>query len=263
MKLGAAFGCEDILKPSFIAKKFYENNINVVEFMYDQQFNPKEIRAIREFNLDISIHCPTKELRLQHSFIDFFLKRPNFYFKKNMINKIEKSFLVAERLDATHYIMHGGTFPKGYSRFKRLRKKEKFIDSFIRDFKFLFLKAKDSGIKIVLESLTERNIFEEALDIRSVQKIFPWAGLCLDFAHSELTNQTNFLKKQKIDHVHVSDNDLKNDFHLPIGGGSLNFVKLFTILKNQNFNGKIIAECLSIEDTISSFNRLKGKSNLF
>jgi len=257
MKLGIAICGEKVPTPSEATKEFYKQGIKTVELGYNEKFTSQEIKRIKNFDLDLSIHCPSQNLRLEFSVIRFFLNNPKFYFPKPQIKYIEKGFAIAEKLEATHYVMHGGVFPKGYFRFKSLRKRDKIVKSFIKSFQPLFLKSKDNGIKIVLENLTRGNLFSDISEIIAVKNKCPWLGFCLDFAHSELTNQTDLLKDLKIDHVHVSDNNLVNDSHIALGTGKMDFTKLKKILKEQKFNGKVLAECPHIKDAINSFKYLE------
>lgn len=255
MKFGVAAYGENSTH-SEIAEECYSHSIKTVELRYDERFNSKEVRRIKDFDLDLSIHCH-KNLRLDYSMIRFILNSPKFYFTKSHIKNIENGFSVAEKLEATHYVMHGGIFPKGYFRFKRLKRRDKFVDAFIKTFKPLFIKAKDTGIRVVLENLTKGNLFSDYSDIMNIQNEHPWLGFCFDFAHSELTHQTDFLKKLKIDHMHVSDNNLITDSHLILGKGKIELIKLKEILEKQKFNGKILAECSDVKDAIRSFEYLK------
>lgn len=251
MKIGALAISEGI-KPSQTVEEVYKKGIHTIELLYNTNLTLEEIKRIKKLDLDISIHCPFKNMQLKYPPWSFIINKPRFYFERYKIKEFEKSFLAAEKLEATHYIMHGGGFPRGYSKFVRLRKKEKFLQALVTDLKPFFIKAKDLRIKVLLENLMPNNIFGEVSDILYIQEKFPWTGFCLDFAHSELTKQTDILKDFCIDHVHISDNDSKNDLHLPIGDGKLDFFKLFNILKNKNYKGKVICEDLNIPNAVKS-----------
>lgn len=256
MKIGA-LSFKEIATPSQIAQKFYDNDIKVIELGYSEDLISEEIKRIKQLGLDLSVHCLFRDLRLNYSLTSFILNMPYFYFKKEPLKNIEKGFLAAEKLEATHYILHGGVFPKGFFRFKRLRHEEKFLDVFIQEFKSLFIKAKDSKTKIVLENLPYGQIFSKVTHITKVIEQFPWIGFCFDFTHSELTKQTDLLNDLDIDYVHLSDNDFINDLHLSLGQGKLDFTKLFKILKDKRYDGKLIVECKTVSDAIESLEYLK------
>lgn len=255
MKIGVAVYEEDF--PSETAKEFYNKGIMAVELQYNEKFTAQEMNKLKNFDMDLSLHCPLKNLRFNCSMISFILNNPKFYFTKSQIRNIEEGFLVAEKLEATHYVMHGGVFSKGHFRFKRLQDKDKITKAFIKAFKPFFMRAKNSKVKVVLENLTRGNLFSDVSDIIQVREKFSWLGFCLDFGHSEIMRQTDLLKKLKIDYVHVSDNNFVTDSHLVIGKGKLDFTKLKKILAEQRFKGKVLAEGLNVKDAIDSFDYLR------
>lgn len=254
MKIGATVISED-MDPLQLAEEFHKKEVNIIELQYNKKFTEKKIKRIKELNLDISVHCPN--MRLKYPIWSFITKKPQLYFKRHQAKEFGKSLLVAEKLEATHYVMHGGGFPRGYSRFEWLKKKEKFPEVLTRDLKSFFMKAKDSGVKVLLENLMPFNIFGEISDIVYTQEKFPWTGFCLDFAHSELTKQTDTLKRFDIEHVHISDNDLINDSHLAIGEGKIDIFKLFKILRDKGYKRKIISEDQNISNAVKSVEKTK------
>lgn len=256
MKIGSSVMAP--IKPSCIVKSFYENNLNIIELEYNKMFTPEEIRKIKEFDMNISIHCPFRNLRIKYSLPSLILNMPRFYFGKSYIKMMDESLIAAKKLDATCCVIHGGGLPHGYHRFKKLRNREELLKALVKDLKPFFIKSKNLGIKVLLENLMFNNIFGKTSDIKYVQDKFPWLGFCLDFAHSELTMQTDELKIFHVDHVHVSDNDLKNDLHLPVGDGKMCFFKLFDTLKNMGYKGKIISEDVNIHNAVKSVKRLEG-----
>lgn len=260
MKFGVAICGEHVPKPSEAAEQFYNQGIKTVELGYNRMFTPEEVRKLKEFNIDFSIHCSIEGFRFKCFLPSILFGSPTFYIPKCVIREVERGFSVAQELEATHYVLHGGVFPKGYFRFKRLRNKVKLIEAFTKSFKPLFLKSKDCSVKIVLENLTKGNIFSEVSEIVAVKNKFPWLGFCLDFAHSELTRQTDSFKKMRIDHIHVSDNDMINDVHLQLGTGKMDFIKLKRIIEEQKFDGKLLAECPNVDNAINSLKYLEMHS---
>ena len=108
----------------------------------------------------------------------------------------------------------------------------------------------------MLENVYPCFIGGRVFDIKYIQKNIPFVGFCLDLAHSEIYNLTEELMKLNINHIHISDNNKKEDKHLKLGDGIINFKELFYKLNKLNYKGKIIIECNSLEDNIYSFKRL-------
>lgn len=257
MKLGVALCGEKVPKPLEATKELYNKGITTLELGYNRMFTPEEIKKLKEFDIDWSIHCPSHGLRFECFLPSLITGKVSFYFPKQQIREMEKGFSVAEQLEATHYVMHGGVFPKGYFRFKVLRQTDNLVQIFNKSLKNIFLKAKDTGVKIVLENLMRGNFFSDVYEIRKVLEEFPWIGFCLDFAHSELSHQTNVLRDLKIEHIHVSDNDRVIDNHLPLGKGKINLNILKGIIKEKGFKGKLLTECKNVNDSLESFAHLK------
>jgi sugar phosphate isomerase/epimerase len=123
----------------------------------------------------------------------------------------------------------------------------------------LFEKYSKAGLKILIENLyLKRRIGSEISDIIKIQKAIPKIGFCFDIAHSEVSGQTEeVLTKIKVDYVHATDNNLKDDEHKVIGQGKINFQEIFSRLKNKGFDGKVILENISFKDCRESANKLK------
>ena len=71
-------------------------------------------------------------------------------------------------------------------------------------------------------------------------------GVCLDWAH---VNVYGHEQKAWIDslgayikHMHINDNDLKDDLHLPIGDGKLNWEQFFAYYKKYFQNCSVLVE---------------------
>lgn len=95
----------------------------------------------------------------------------------------------------------------------------------------------------LLESYPEihiylENMFEDTPDILEViserLKNFPNYGVCLDWAHAGIYGgmPENWAKRlsEHVRHIHVNDNDLIQDLHLPVGRGKVdweNFAKCY------------------------------------
>lgn len=75
------------------------------------------------------------------------------------------------------------------------------------------------------------NMIKVVLDIGHANLIFP----------QEIENFLEKFKK-KLALIHVSDNHGKTDAHLPVGGGNINFKKVFRKIKQIKFNGPVIGE---------------------
>lgn len=89
-------------------------------------------------------------------------------------------------------------------------------------------------------------LIEKSHDVFEVSKNFKNLGLNLDTCHVEVSNE-NFSKvihkfKDKIFHTHISDCKNSIHYHLIPGYGEIDFVKIYSNLKEINYDGFLTAE---------------------
>jgi sugar phosphate isomerase/epimerase len=101
--------------------------------------------------------------------------------------------------------------------------------------------AKKQNIKLLLE-----NIISEGTRIDSLMNLLAeidpekTVGICLDLGHANIEGEILEILKQassRLDHIHVHDNNGKEDSHLCPGQGSIPWDKVLDILEDKEFNG--------------------------
>jgi len=114
-------------------------------------------------------------------------------------------------------------------------------------------KAHSLGLCLCLENMFPRTQWlvnpEEFEDILAK---FPMIHLLLDIGHAHIDNAggkkcLRFIEmfSGRIRHLHVSDNFGKEDQHLPIGAGIIDFSKVVKALKGIGYNDTITLEVFS------------------
>lgn len=251
MKIGCSTIYGLLTKPaSKVVLELIANGINTIELVYEYPhlYPEKEIKLIKG-QADYSMHCP---------FVCICFTYPNPLIRKPQIKLIEKSLRVAEKLEITHYVMHGGLTPSSYLIVEKPFKSDYFLDLFIKEFKQIFSRAIDCGIKIVLENLSPTQILGKPSDILYVKEKIPAIEFCFDIGHAEIYKQTAELLKLNIDYMHLHDNNLKRDEHLAIGKGKIKIKEILSKVIDKGFDGKIILECLTLKDCTNSVNKVKS-----
>lgn len=125
--------------------------------------------------------------------------------------------------------------------------------SFLRD---ICAYGRENGVLISLENLSET-----ATDLGPVFEAVPDLGLTLDVGHGQLLTATNtsfdIIKNlsASIRHIHLHDNrggrGVKDDLHLPIGDGIVDFHGIIHALAQMGYDGTMTLE-LEREDLLSS-----------
>jgi sugar phosphate isomerase/epimerase len=155
------------------------------------------------------------------------------------IAEIEKYFSFFMRLDVEFVTVHANWAPNIFSEKESLKFQ---IDTLKKMVKL----AKKYGIRLMYEPINTGNDTLKNVDI--ILKMVPDLSLHLDIGHANLfgRNPEDFIKKfhKKIKHIHLHDNDGKDDLHLPIRRGNINWEKLINVLK-KHYDGTITLEIFS------------------
>jgi sugar phosphate isomerase/epimerase len=111
-------------------------------------------------------------------------------------------------------------------------------------------KAAELGVILCIENMFPRCRFGvEVDDFRDIFSRFPALKLTLDTGHANIGSPRGkrimrFIEAfaDRIGHIHVSDNFGKEDNHLPIGSGTIQFAKILTALKKTGYDGTVTFE---------------------
>ena len=107
--------------------------------------------------------------------------------------------------------------------------------------------GRENGVLISLENLSET-----ATDLGPLLEAVPDLGLTLDVGHGQLLTDTNTSfdiienLSASIKHIHLHDNrggrGVKDDLHLPLGEGIIDFHGIFERLVKKGYNGTVTLE---------------------
>lgn len=99
------------------------------------------------------------------------------------------------------------------------------------------------------------NMFDEAPDVLTEfaerMSDCPNFGICLDYGHGAISNvsESEWIKNLApyIKHMHINDNDLKNDLHAPVGSGQLDWKRFTEEIKRYEINTTVLVEVTGVE----------------
>lgn len=109
--------------------------------------------------------------------------------------------------------------------------------------------AKPYGIQIMLEH-NPNKLLGKPEDIKMILDQASEVGFHFDVGHGFI-EMGNYIEeyltafKDKLCHVHVSDNEGKIDDHLPLGAGKINWKQIIKLLKKYNYDNTITLEVFS------------------
>jgi sugar phosphate isomerase/epimerase len=162
---------------------------------------------------------------------------------------MKKSLINAYKLEAKIWILHSGRFTPLTYFFP-----EKAWEAHNNSLLELSKEARNMGVGIAVENMlggyelfnspkNGRKILE---DVKSEN-----IGLCFDIGHANLLGDIDsFLEvfSNEIIHIHIHDNDGKEDSHLPVGEGSIKWKNFLDWLEKAKYKGWIVFENYDVSD---------------
>ncbi len=100
-----------------------------------------------------------------------------------------------------------------------------------------------SGVRLAIENLSDDEIIRR---VQELVKDIPFAGLCFDAGHNNVTKRDFSLIEdygQKLFALHIHDNDTSKDAHLIPYEGNINWKEFLSTVNNTPFEGSLMLEC--------------------
>jgi len=195
-----------------------------------------------------SVHAP---------FADINIASPSRCLLKAMVKRLEKSIQFAGFLEADVWVFHPG-LKTGISMFYP---EADWIQN-CKTAETLAKIAEKHGVRIAIENVPEPYPFL----MKSVEhfkrfysEVNSNIGLALDVGHANLNGQIElFLRTfpNKIVHIHAHDNGGKEDEHLGVGRGTVDWKRFAELLKEISYAKTVVVE--SMEHVQESVERLKA-----
>ena len=109
------------------------------------------------------------------------------------------------------------------------------------------------------------NMFDEAPDVlrELAEEMTEYNnfGVCLDYAHGAIsgTKAEVWMKELApfVKHMHINDNDLKNDLHAAIGEGQIDWKKFHQEIELYKVDASVLVEVSGIEKQVKSLEYMK------
>jgi len=203
----------------------------------------------KSYGLKYSVHAP---------FADINIASPSKPMLKAMLKRLEKSIAYASALNAYIWVFHPG-LKTGVSMFYPCMDWRQNL----KTIQLLFKISNDYGVKIAIENVPEPYPFliKRVEDfIKFYEEFNKDIGLVLDVGHANLNRQIeSFLETfaKRIVHIHVSDNDGKDDQHLGIGYGNIDWKNFANLLRKISYDKVVIAESVEhINESMQKLNQL-------
>jgi sugar phosphate isomerase/epimerase len=194
----------------------------------------QEIKA--SYELRYSVHAP---------FTDVNLSADDSHVRDAILERLETSIRWASELGEA-LVFH----PGNSTAVERVSPGSAW-DINLQSVRRLLRYAEECGVKALIENVPEpfpyvmKSVEHFA---RFFEEIGVEAGMVLDVAHANLRSEAlEFIRRfgDRIEHVHVSDNDGESDVHLRIGEGNIDWEETVKSLRESPFDGWVTIESYS------------------
>jgi len=230
-------------------------DMSYIEIIDDgfHELNSRRIKTLAEigksFSLKYSVHAP---------FSDINPASPSKTMLSATLKRLKKSIEYAHAIDAIVWVFHPGV-KTGISSFYPGRD---WLQN-TRSAETLFEIASDCGVRIAIENVPEPYPFlmKSVEDFgRFYAEVDADVGLVLDVGHANINGQTElFLTvfRDRIVHMHVSDNDGKSDQHLGLGYGTVNWERIAGLLRKNRYDKIVAVESIEhVEESVKKLRQL-------
>jgi len=196
---------------------------------------------LRERGLALTVHAP---------FMDLNAGATEPMVRQVTRHRYTQTFAAAERLGARLIVFHPGYDPWHYGNQVRQWQEQAldFWPEFLR-------RAEDNGIRLVLENIYDRSARLLCWLVQTLDH--PLFGHCFDIGHWALFGSQPldaWLRRlgDRLYHLHLHDNRGRNDDHLPLGQGKIDFTPLWAHLRTLGRQPTMTLEAHSVEHLLHS-----------
>lgn len=210
---------------------------NVVEVMDDGLHFLQSIEPLESHSFRYVFHAPSRGVNIAS------LLEP---IRKASVEVTLQCFTLAADLGST-VVVHPGYFAWEEERAAAVSQ----FSASLRDLKN---GARDLGVTFYLENMGNWNYF--LLRYPDELGLLDGVGLALDVGHAHLNHCLAGFLAHPIAHVHIHDNDGKEDSHSPVGSGSIDFTGVLDTIDREH--AVPIIEVDTLEGTTRSIAALEA-----
>lgn len=197
--------------------------------------------------------------------IDF--ATPYIHVRKGWIKEAKRKIDVANKLGIKllNFHSHAREIKPFYKRYR-----QDILKNFIVSLKEIITYAKSKNIQIMLENAVEKGEIASFKDFKFIADKISDLKIHLDIGHAFVSGGMRDVERyisyfrDRIVHLHMHDNHGKEDEHLPIGKGKINFARVVKLLKKINYDKTVTFEVFtSKRDAVKSREKIKKLWNKY
>ena len=218
----------------------FEYNDFFLPFILDDEEKKKEIIDFYK-----SIDRDRSEDTMHGAFLDVTLHSADDRIREVSELRVRQSMEIAKELGIRGVVFHTNMI----ANFKDAVYMKKWVDTNAAFYKKLLQEY--PGIYVFVENMFDFDP-DMILALAKEMENESYFGVCLDYAHATISKveakEWFEVLKPYIKHMHINDNDLKNDLHSALGTGKINYKELKELLECSGIEPSILVEVSKLED---------------
>jgi sugar phosphate isomerase/epimerase len=216
---------------------------DTIEVMDDGPHHIESSELLESYVVTFALHAPSRGVNIAS------VLEP---IRRASVEVTGHCFRIAAEVDA-HVIVHPGYFAWEEER-------EQATRQFIRSLSDLDNLAKEYSITYYFENMGNWNYF--FLRYPSELPLIGGTGLALDVGHAYLNKCLDAFLECPIRHVHIHDNDGKDDAHLPVGDGTIDFGRVMdAVIQNGAVPIIEVSSFTGVQDSITRLEQIARRSS--
>ena len=228
----------------------FEYNDFFLPFVLDDEEKKKEMIEFYK-----SIDRDRSEDTMHGAFLDVTLHSTDNRIREVSELRVRQSMEIAKELGIRGVVFHTNMI----ANFKDAVYMKKWVDTNAAFYKKLLQVY--PGIYVFVENMFDFDP-DMLLALAKEMEDESHFGICLDYAHATISKveakKWFEVLKPYIKHMHINDNDLKNDLHMAIGTGNINYKELKELLESCEIEPSILVEVSKLEDQEASLVYMKN-----
>lgn len=227
---------------------FEYNDFYIAEVMDDPEKQAEVIADYGRYRTDFSGDT------MHGAFLDVTIHSDDPLIRDASMLRVRQSMEIAESMGLKGVVFHTGRL----AGFRASQYLKNWRDRNVNFFTEIALQYPKQQIFI-------ENMFDEAPDIlaglaEQMQGIKNF-GICLDYAHAVLSGcpgrEWIETLTPYIRHIHINDNDLKNDLHLAVGAGQVDWQEFDELIRQYRIEAPVLVEVNGYEAQKESLEYMK------
>ncbi|GEM_PF-1141191 len=213
------------------------------------------IELKEKYTLDYSVHVP---------FLYDDLAHPHPDVRRAYVNEAMKSIDLCTLVNAPDLVLHPGHLSVNNSlpdveALQYLKKpREYYFENSLASLTKIVNYNQLHDINLLIENLPF-GLCDQPSEVTQMVNQFSGMNFILDVGHGNVSGTLDQLLDLKPNYFHLHDNHGKQDQHMGLGKGNLNFKQIFRAATNNKGKQKMTLELYSIEDIVKSLQYIQEK----